>query len=219
VARAETAERAALSVWAESRAPLMVGTVRLATIDILASAWIAPQLPRLFHKHPGISLELLTDVRQMDLSRGEAELAIRQPRPRQRELTATRLGVGTMALFGRPALRKRLGQPRLPLFVYPDSLDFLQQAKWFRALAATAEIRLTTNNTSTLLAAALTGEGAAVLPRWLASREPALVDLGGRDLSRNEMWLVSHPEFRRDARVQAVAAFLRTAARGPEGIF
>jgi hypothetical protein len=31
-------------------------------------------------------------------------------------------------------------------------------------------------------------------------------------------WLVSHPEFRRDARVRAFAEFLRGAARGPHGL-
>jgi hypothetical protein len=33
------------------------------------------------------------------------------------------------------------------------------------------------------------------------------------------MWLVSHPEFRRDARVRALADFLRTTGRGPHGLF
>ena len=61
------------------------------------------------------------------------------------------------------------------------------------------------------------------------SRWPALVIHAGRigcddlvavsdDLCRNEMWLVTHPEYRRDPNVRAVAEFLRAAADGPTGL-
>jgi DNA-binding transcriptional LysR family regulator len=48
-----------------------------------------------------------------------------------------------------------------------------------------------------------------LLPRFLAdSKLTAVSD----DLSAHDQWLVVHPEFQRDPRVRAVAAFLREAA-------
>jgi DNA-binding transcriptional LysR family regulator len=226
VASAEVAEQAAEALLKAARGEHLVGKVRLATIDVIASDWVTPKLPEFWRKHPGVQVEILTGVQQLDLSRGEADLAIRQPRPRQGALSATRLGVGTFGLFGTRAMKRSFWpdadtpRPGLPLFVYPESLRFLMSARWFQALLPAATIRLSTNNTHALRAAALSGDGAAVLPRWVGAREGALVDLGGgRDVSRNEMWLVSHPEFRRDPRVRALADFLRTAARGPGGLF
>jgi DNA-binding transcriptional LysR family regulator len=38
------------------------------------------------------------------------------------------------------------------------------------------------------------------------------------DVSSDDFWLVTHPEFRRDPKVRAVADFLKRAAAGPAGI-
>jgi DNA-binding transcriptional LysR family regulator len=213
---------------ARPRAPdtKLAGKVRVALIDIYASHWLTPKLPLFWKEHPGLQVEILTGLQQADLSRGEAELAIRHPRPRQRELSAVRIATGAVGLFGTTAIRARwpvhqdLAHAKgMPLMIYPGHMDFLQSAAWFRKLAERAVVRLTSNNIHTLLAAAIAGHGAALLPRFVASKEPSLVDLAGKDASRHDMWLVSHPEFRRDPRVAAMADFLKRQARGPEGIF
>jgi DNA-binding transcriptional LysR family regulator len=208
-----------------ARGQKLVGKVRVALIDVYASHWLAPKLPAFWSAHPGLEVELLTGAQQADLSRGEAELAIRHPRPRQRELSAVRLGTGAVALFGTRAIRRRwpietdpARAEGLPLFMYPAQMSFLQSAPWVHQLAERADVRLTTNNIRTLLAAALAGHGAALLPRFVGATERSLVDLTGRDASRHEMWLVSHPEFRRDPRVAAMAEFLKAVAKGPGGI-
>ena len=226
VGHAEAAEQAMSGVQQHVRRKDVVGKVRVALIDVYASHWLAPKLPLLRKEHPGLQVELVTSLEQADLSRGEAELAIRHPRPRQRELSAVRIGTGAVALFATRAIAAQCSAQRdpvrakgIPLLMYPSHMHFLQSAAWFRKLAERADVRLTTNNIHTLLAAAVAGHGAALLPRFVAAGEPSLVDLAGRDASRHEMWLVSHPEFRRDPRVAAMAAFLKKAAQGAQGIF
>jgi len=59
--------------------------------------------------------------------------------------------------------------------------------------------------------------GRAVLPRLVARGEPDLIEVSD-DVSVTEVWLVTHPEFRRDPRVRATADFLKSISGGPNGI-
>jgi DNA-binding transcriptional LysR family regulator len=76
---------------------------------------------------------------------------------------------------------------------------------------------LETNGTHALLAAARAGVGAAVLPTFVARRHDDLVRVS-ENVAEHDVWLVSHPEFRRDPTVRATADFLREIARGPAGL-
>lgn len=196
------------------------GRVRLALIESFAVTWLAPHLPRLRARHPLIELEVITGQAQTDLSRGEAEIAVRTPRPAQRELAAVRLGSSAFTLFAVPAVAERLPAGGLdrdppqtgdePLLVYSTEFQFLQNATWFRRLLGRVRIGLATNSTLTLLAAARTGLGVAVLPEFVARHDRQLVRVTRREVSRHEAWLVTHPDFRRDPRVRAVVDFIKS---------
>ena len=66
--------------------------VRTPMAPEFASHCLAPQLKIFRAKHPQIDVHILVGTRQRDLSRGEAELAVRTPRPRQKDLVAVRIG-------------------------------------------------------------------------------------------------------------------------------
>lgn len=219
---AEAMERAAqaLSETSSSAADRIEGRVRVAMIESFAVTWLAPHLPQLRARHPLLHLEVLTAAKQLDLSRGEAELAVRTPRPAQRELAAVRLGSSGFTLYAVSTVAARLpdghldGEPpdlgEQPLLVYSPDVAFLQKATWFRHLLARSRIGLSTNSTLALLAAARCGLGVAVLPEFVARHEPQLLRVTKREVSRHEAWLVTHPDFRRDPLVRAAADFLKT---------
>ena len=60
----------------------LAGTVRLTTATHLSAHLLVPALPALRERHPGILLEIAADQRTFDLSRREADLALRMGRPR-----------------------------------------------------------------------------------------------------------------------------------------
>ncbi len=219
LAGAETMERGAQRVGAGLReqSGTLVGRVRLAMLDELGSHWLAPHLPAFRARLPGIELQLLTGIQPIDLARGEADLAIRTPRPRQAGLSAVRLGTATVALF---ASRAYLGGRRLRIDATSRGLDLLcfvppyqrlQNAPWFQPVLASSRIVLATNSTHALLAAARAGAGIAVLPRVVVAGYPELVPVSDDVSPGGDMWLVTNPEYRRDPRVRATAAFLREA--------
>src|SRR6266496_310856 len=84
----------------------------------------------------------------------------------------------------------------------------LQEAKWFQAVLSAVGAYLETNSTHALLAAARVGVGVAVLPRFVARGHDDLVEVSDA-VATHDVWLITHPEFRRDPKVRATADFLR----------
>jgi DNA-binding transcriptional LysR family regulator len=226
MANAETMEREAIAAAARARegSGAVAGRVRLAMAPEFASHWLAPQLPPFRARYPQIELQILVGTRERDLTRGEAELSIQSPRPRQQGLVTVRIAHTAAALYASKTL---LGGKKLwiesvedlrglPLLVYTPAYQMLQEAKWFQSVLASASISLETNSTHALLAAARAAAGVAVLPHFTARDEPALVAVS-ENVADHDVWLITHPEFRRDPKVRVTADFLKRIAAGPKG--
>jgi DNA-binding transcriptional LysR family regulator len=227
LANAEQMERAALAVAARARegTGAGVGRVRIAIPPEMASHWLAPQLKSFRARHPHIELHILVGTRQRDLTRGEAEIAVQSPNPRQQGLIGVRIGRGRLALYASTDLvadRKLWIDgvatfPALPLLAYTAPFHLLQAEKWFQPILDGVAFALRTNSSHALLAAARAGAGIAVLPRLVARGEPGLVPVSD-DVAAPEVWLITHPEFRRDPKVRATVEFLKRIAAGPNGL-
>src|SRR5262245_12282537 len=224
---AETMERAALAVSARARegSAAISGRVRVAMPPEMASHWLAPELKAFRARHSQIELQILVGTRQRDLTRGEAEIAVQSPNPRQQGLIGVRIGRGRMALYavsdilsGKKLWIDGLNTfPDLPLLAFMPAFHLLQAERWFQPILASATCALRTNSSHVLLAAARSGAGIAVLPRVVARSEPTLVAVSD-DVAAPEVWLITHPEFRRDPKVRATADFLKRIAAGPGGL-
>lgn len=225
--QAEAMEHAALALTARVRegSDVIAGRVRIAMAPEFASHWLVPQLKAFRAKHPQLNVDILVGTRQRDLSRGEAELAVQSPRPRQKELVAVRIGRSSLALYASktivPNARWRIASPEtlrgVPLLTYTSAFQMLQEAKWFQALLSAVGAYMETNSTHALVAAARTGVGVAVLPRFVACWHDDLVNVSDA-VAAHDVWLITHPEFRRDPKVRATADFLKRIAIGPDGL-
>jgi DNA-binding transcriptional LysR family regulator len=221
---AETMEGAAIAVVARAREKSagIRGRVRLALPPEFASHWLAPRLGASRTMYPHVELQILVGTRQRNLWRGEAELAVQSTRPRQRGLIAVRIARTAAALH---ASRSLVGTGRfwvtgpdslrgLTLLTYTSSIEMLQDAKWFQPVRASASVGLTTNSTHALASAARAGVGVAVLPTFVARQHDDLVVVSD-NVAEHDVWLITHPEFRRDPNVRAAASFLKRIAAEP----
>ena len=75
------------------------GNVTIATTEALAHHFLVPRLPGLYQHHPELEVTMLTSNRLVDVSRGEADLAIRVVRPSEGSLIARRIGESVLGLF------------------------------------------------------------------------------------------------------------------------
>ena len=90
------------------------------------------------------------------------------------------------------------------LLVYTSQLHLLQNAPWFQAVRSGLNVFLETNSTHTLVAAARAGVGIAVLPPFVARNYDDLIAVS-EPVAEQEVWLVTHPESRRDPKVRVTA--------------
>ena len=101
--RAAEADAAVLSIRRWAAATHGSATVRIAT-GAWTGAFLAANAGVVADISPSIALELLSGIGSVDLSRQEAELGIRNRRPRVAGLAGRKLGPVAFAIYGAPVL-------------------------------------------------------------------------------------------------------------------
>jgi DNA-binding transcriptional LysR family regulator len=197
----------ALARHAEARDRALSGTVRLTTATHLSAFLLVPALPLLRERHPGLVLEIAADQRTFDLTRREADLALRMGRPRDAGLVTRKLSDVAYGLY---ASRSYLGGRRPEVdfaadaFVtFDDSLAGVPQERWLARAAPDRRVVFRCNSTASLQAAARAGIGVAVLPCFVAEGDRELVRLEAPPIVHHELWLLVHGDLRRTPRVRA----------------
>jgi DNA-binding transcriptional LysR family regulator len=163
-----------------------------------------------------LTVDLHADTRTLDLSRREADIAVRLTRPREPALVARRLGVMHLSLFASPEYLERRGTPRNVAalgahdFVgFDASLDALPQIKWLYRTVPEPRYAVRANTTSAQVLACTEGHGIALLPLFVAAGEPRLRRLLPRLLGpTRDLWAVNHVDLRANARVSACLIWL-----------
>jgi DNA-binding transcriptional LysR family regulator len=185
------------------------GTVRMTTTDTLLFGLLPPLLADFRRACPGIVVEAAAGNAMSDLSRREADVALRPSGPPPDALVGRRLADVAFAVYA--ALDDRGGADADAAWAVPDdSLSHLAVSRW---LAREGHLDRASYRAASLLAlrdAAEHGLGRAVLPCYLGDASPRLRRLGAPiDALRNELWLLTHPDLRRVARIRAFVDHLR----------
>lgn len=186
------------------------GRVRVTAPEGFGLAVIAPRLGAFRREHPGLDLLLVVEAQLADLSRREADVALRFVRPTQRNLVIRRAGSYAYGLYASERYlaehpRAAAGAPE-DLVTLHDSMDASPEAAWLRERFPRASIRVRARSTLAVRAAVLAAAGAGMLPDYLAG-DPGLRLLAPAEV-RREAFVVYHRALRGSARVRAVGRFL-----------
>lgn len=87
------------------------GWVRVSVSAVLAEAVIAPSLPALYERHPGLQLDISADDRIVDMAREGIDVAIRTGTPSSDTVVARQIGELSRSLYAAPAYISRHGTP------------------------------------------------------------------------------------------------------------
>ncbi|MEW9918181.1 LysR family transcriptional regulator [Marimonas sp. MJW-29] len=211
LARAEAIERegAGLAEALGADGGGVAGTVTVSAVPLLCHHVLLPALPMLQARHPQVVLEIVPEARNLDLSKREADLALRFSRPASGGLRVRARKLGTVE-FGVFAVA---GGADLPWIAYADTAASLPQARWTSSALSraggAAPLRVT--DAETALGAAALGLGKAVLPTKVAERDGRLVRVEGRwhaPLPQRDVWLLSHVDQAERRAIGAVKAWL-----------
>lgn len=213
---AEQAERALQSIervaLGEDSRP--EGLVRVTTSETFVM-FLGRRLAELHAKHPSITVEVLSGNANLDLTRGEADLAVRIAPTTQAELVCRKLVAAGWSAFASRSYVATHGVPT-PItnlashnvIAFNDSLSKVPGARWLEAHAKGAHVVLRSGSIPAAWNAALGGLGIAVVPCFLAEREPDMLRLTSEVLGSRDIFLVAHPDLARVARVRVVMDFL-----------
>lgn len=197
----------------------IAGEVKLAVPESLAHYLIVPALPGFLAQHPQLRVELLVSRYRADLSRREADLALRIMEPQRHDIApdyiAHRVGEFRFGLYCAPAALTHAGDwRRLPHVTWDAAWTQLPMVEWLHALFPGQPPTLRSNSMQAHYMAARAGVGAALLPRFLGDADPALhridIDLAH---TRHELWLLYHRDLKGSQRVVAMRDFVQETCR------
>jgi DNA-binding transcriptional LysR family regulator len=195
---------------------VLAGPLRVTAGDALVNHVVVPAMGELLAAHPDLVVELRTETAIVDLTRREADIALRFVRPKEPALVARRLGELPFAIFASDAYLRRRGAPRTLAaaathdFVgYPEALDHMPQVRWLHRTVRSPRYVLRASTLTTQLIACAAGLGLALLPVFSAGREPAIRRLFPRQAGpTRELWSAFHGDLRGNARVSTFLGWL-----------
>lgn len=187
----------------------LTGRLRVTSSETLAFRLLTKAIGSFREAHPGIVVELAIDNRVLSLSRREADVALRVMRPHEPNLYGRKLSDIAWTAYARhdalgehaPALASLTN---LPVIGWEEGVRGINAADWLATHAPDENMVYRTNSVVNQLVAAKAGIGVAVLPCYLGDPEPELIRLSGPvpELAR-ELWIVTHTDLRRTARIRA----------------
>jgi molybdate transport repressor ModE-like protein len=195
------------------------GTVRITAPDDLTDYLLLPILRDFQRQHPRIVVELIADNRFLNLTRREADVALRPTRQPPETLLGRRI-VGLAS-----TIYQAREQPEAPL----ETLDWIAweegigppvYSRWLAGNIQNERIKLRLNSMRSQAEAAAQGCGAALLPCRIGDCDPRLKRVMPPPPDwMNELWLLTHPGLRSIARIRLVTDELFRAIRKQKALF
>ena len=219
-AMGEAANRLSLAAAGQSQA--LEGSVSISASQVEAVFTLPPILAQLRQHYPGIEIEIVATNETSDLTRREADIAIRSFRPKEPELFARKVKDGFAHLYASPAYLASIGNPSTPeelakgQFMGFDRKDaFINGMKALGLTLTHANFPVLTQNQLVQWELTKRGVGIAVMTEEVGDAEPLVVRaLEGFPAFPVPLWLTTHRELKSSRRLRVVFDFLLEGLRG-----
>jgi len=200
---------------AEALERTVSGVVRIACPPDVAEVVVAPLLPGLISKHRGLRIEIAPGETMLDLTRHEADIALRTVRPVRGDLVVTRLSTVRWVPVAAPTLARALGTldswADAPWVGWGERLSSIAPARWLAAHAREVEPVVRSDSLMLQLALVRKGAGVALVPEPSAEHYGLVPVKTSAALRRragawptDELFLVTHRALRQVPRVRVV---------------
>lgn len=187
----------------------ITGTIRLTCPEPIVGRLTESGIIARFHeRYPAATVELVTSDRYLDLSHGEADIALRSGEPEDPNLVGRKVADSIWAVFASPAYVEKYGRPtgvadlaRHRLVAFEGAMQRHRANAWLAAVAPDAEIVARNSSVLGVLLSVKAGVGIAALPVTIAEAEGLVEVLPPiAELARG-WYLLTHPDLRRQPRI------------------
>ena len=218
IAEAEAVEAMALRFGdrAESQKRRVTGTIRLTTFDMFAEAGLGEALHEFSTLYPDVQVEIVVSERYLDLTAGEADIAIRAGmRPTSGPLVVRKIAEGGWALYCSRDYAAKRGQPRSiadladhVVLGGEGHLATIPPYVWLSSQAPDVPIRYRCNTVQNMLASVVAGLGVSMLPVAFAETRSDLICCITPPELNVPVWLITHERLKDEPRIRAMMDFL-----------
>jgi DNA-binding transcriptional LysR family regulator len=193
----------------------LTGAIRVTTTDTLMGSILPGIIAEFRERHPGIAVEIAVSNLMLNLTKRDADVAIRPVKDPPETLVGRRVGKVAFAIYGSAAYLEKHNGKALDShrWVGPDdSLAATSVARWMRAELRDSEIALRADSLLALCQAAQAGLGLAALPCYLGDTASGLVR-AHRPIPAmaTALWVLTHEDLRHTARIRAFTEFAANA--------
>jgi DNA-binding transcriptional LysR family regulator len=191
------------------------GVLRITTTDTILHGLLLPLLDEFACAYPRIDLELITSNTLADLSRRDADVAIRATRKPPEHLVGTNLGTMSAAVCaGKSYLERMPKEFKLEdadWITLDESLVEHPSLRWRRTHYPKVLVRYRCNSVLSVTGCIVHGLGVGVVPMFLAQNNPSLEIVDGPlDELDTNLWILAHPDIRHLHRVKLLFDFLKS---------
>jgi DNA-binding transcriptional LysR family regulator len=184
------------------------GTIRVTTTDTLMAV-LLPVLADFRARYPGIQLQITVNNSFLNLSKRDADVAIRPSNTPPDNLVGRKVGTLRTAPYASTAYLAQRSPGDYDWIAPDDSLAHLRQARWLREHVPVDKYAASVDSLLGMAAAVEAGLGAGMLLCLLAEARPGLVRLADPDPALDtDVWILTHPDLRRVQRIRAFTAFV-----------
>lgn len=202
------AMRVSERVGAEKEQP--AGLVRIATMPWILNHILAPSVPQLSQRYPGIEVHGIADLRERSLSRREAELSLRFQLPARGKEREIPIGTFTYSVYA-PRDSQADDLPWAG-----SAIDFGNFApdQWLAKQIAREPdaVCFRSDDAGIISSAVRSGAAKGLLPDALAGPDPKLRRISGPTPAlKRQLRILVHPDVEKLARVQVVVEWIKNA--------
>lgn len=182
------------------------GRVRVTGLDAIFDHLIIPRLPQLLERHPGLEITFSSNLDFVDLSRREADVALRSREPQHPDSVGRELGLLAQAAYASPEFV--MGE-RPALIGLPREFDGAEFSRLILEHFPGGYFAARANTEGHIHALVKAGVGVGVLDCFVGDRDPGLIRVVANPVWSQTAWAEIHVAMVNAPRIRAVTDFLR----------
>ena len=194
---------------ASGAADSLVGSIRITASEIVGAEVLPPILTDFREKHPGTVIEMRVSNTVDDLSRREADIAVRMAPPTQSALVAKKVGEVELGFYAHPTYIERHGEPMSledlenhPTVGFDSDAYNIRDLPGLNMQVSRELFTFRTDSDLTQLAAVSAGFGVGVTQPHIARRRGLKRVMGNFVVFRLGIWIVMHENLRANRRMR-----------------